>query len=299
MYKAHKFTPNYSQINPFPKYEEMIAYTDSILLPLGFIKEDLGLSQDGKFMLYGYRNDSNNSGKPLFWLDSNMHGSEWWTCYYCLDFLENVWGDKYHDKQTSQLIRDNINMYYIPSMNPWGYENVKYYQSRGVNLNRNFDNGNWETYPGNAQWEGNNYKGHAPESEAETKHIVKKFNEVKPYIAINCHTTTGSGNGVDMNRRFKKYHLLTKDMHQSFKVTVPDAGTLEWNGQFSPSAQAWYGLHKSKENTDVIASILEHQSDTDKYNVGLTFLFIIAMSTINYKNNGYLKLTDPYSLIRN
>ena len=299
MYRAHKFTPNYSQVNPYPIYEDMIAHTDSVLLPLGFIKEELGLSQDGGFMLYGYRNDNKDSGKPVFWLDSNMHGSEWWTCYYCLDFIEAVWGDKYHDKQTSQLIRDNINMYYIPSMNPWGYENVKYYQSRGVNLNRNFDNGNWETYPGNAQWEGNNYKGHAPESEAETKHIVKKFNEVKPYIAINCHTTTGSGNGVDLNRRFKKYHLLTKDMHESFKVTIPDAGTLEWNGQFSPSAQGWYGLQKSKENTDVIASILEHQSDTDDFNVGLTFLFIIVMTTINYKINGTLKLNNSYKLISN
>lgn len=298
MYRAHKFTPNYSQVNPYPIYEDMIAHTDSVLLPLGFIKEELGLSQDGGFMLYGYRNDNKNSGRPVFWLDSNMHGSEWWTCYYCLDFIEAVWGNKHHDKQVSQLIRNNFNLYYIPSMNPWGYENVKYYQSRGVNLNRNFDS-RWELYGGNAQWEGNNYKGAAPESESETRHTVKKFNEIKPYIAINCHTTTGSGNGLDMNRRYKKYHLLTKDMQESFKITVPDAGTLEWNAQFSPSAQAWYGLQKSKENTDVIASILEHQSDTDKYNVGLTFLFIIALSTINYKNNGYLKLTNPYSLIRN
>lgn len=297
MYRAHKFTPNYSQVNPYPIYEDMIAHTDSVLLPLGFIKEELGLSQDGGFMLYGYRNDSNNSGKPVFWLDSNIQGSEWWTCYYCLDFIESVWGDTYHDKQVSQLIRDNFNLYYIPSMNPWGYENVKYNNSRGVNLNRNFDN-LWELYEGGAHGT-NLYKGISVESESETKHTVKKFNEIKPYIAINCHTTTGSGNGVDLNRKYRKYHLLTKDIQESFKITVPDAGTLDWNIQFSPSAPGWYGLQKSKENTDTISSILEHQSDTMDFNAGLTFLFIIALTTINYKNNGYLKLSDPYSLIKN
>mgnify|MGYP002714773214 FL=1 len=294
MYKHYRESWNYSRINPYPDYNDMIKYTDSKLLPLGFEKEEIGLSQDGEFMMYAYKK---NLDKPIFWLDSNIHGSEWWTCYYCLDFLTAVWGDTYFDKKVSKLIRDNFGMYYIPSVNPWGYHNVKYYQSRGVNLNRNF-NSRFDDYQhGNAQWEGNNYKGTEAESEQETKNIVSAFNKIKPYIAINCHTTTGNGSGVDLNNKYPEYSLLTTDVHNSIKLTYPEAGTLEWNGQYTPSAQAWYGMQTSKEGTNVITSILEHQSDTDKYNVGYTTLFIIALTTINWKNNNRLKLNHIEELI--
>ena len=298
MFKFHDFKYNYSQPHPYQTYDSLIAATDALLFPLGFVKEELGLSQDGDFMLYGYRNDTKNNGKPIFWLDSNIHGSEWPTPYYCMDFIEMVWGDTYHDKRISKLIRDNFNLYYIPSLNPWGYENIKYYNSRGVNLNRNFDS-RWELYNGDNQWEGNNYKGTAPESEAEIKHAAKKFLEVKPFVAINSHTTSGGANGIDMNRRFKKHQFLSLDMLRSFKLSIPQAGTSEWNGQYSPQAQAWYGSQISKEGTDVISSILEHQSNTTDFNAGLTFLFIIAVSVINFKENGVLNTNDPYSLIKN
>lgn len=290
MYKQQTFNWNYSQVNPYPNYEDMIAHTDERLLPLGFVKEELGLSQDGEFMLYGYKL---NEEKDMAWIDSNMHGSEWWTCYYCLDFIDSVWGDTYFDKKLTKNIRENFGLYYIPSMNPWGYQNVKYYQSRGVNLNRNFDGGMWEGYTtGNGQWEGNNYKGEAPNSEAETQHVVSKFEEIKPYLAINCHTTTGNGNGVDMNNRFKEYHLLTEDVQNTLKLSLPQAGTLDWNGQYSPSAQSYYGTKTSKSGTKTITTIVEHQSDTENYNVGLMLLFVLFSTILNYKLNNELKLTD-------
>ena len=287
MYKHHRESWNYSQTNPFPNYTDMIKHTDERLLPLGFEKESIGLSQDGEFTMYAYKI---NLDKPVFWLDSNIHGSEWWTCYYCLDFIESVWNNSYFDKKISKSIKENFGVYYIPSVNPWGYQNVRYYQSRGVNLNRNFDNLFNEYVAGNEQWEGNDYKGEYAESEQETKNIVSAFNRIKPYLAINCHTTTGDGNGVDMNAKYPQYKILTKDIHNSLKLTYPEAGTLEWNGQFSPSAQGWYGKQQSKEGTNVITTILEHQSDTTKYNIGFTTLFIIALTVINYKNNKQLKL---------
>ena len=95
-----------------------------------------------------------------------------------------------------------------------------------------------------------------------------------------------------MNAKYPQYKILTKDIHNSLKLTYPEAGTLEWNGQFSPSAQGWYGKQQSKEGTNVITTILEHQSDTTKYNIGLTTLFIIALTVINYKNNKQLKMNE-------
>src|SRR5699024_6508659 len=102
MYKHHRESWNYSQTNPFPNYNDMIKHTDERLLPLGFEKESIGLSQDGEFTMYAYKI---NLDKPVFWIDSNIHGSEWWTCYYCLDFIESVWNNSYFrsEEHTSEL----------------------------------------------------------------------------------------------------------------------------------------------------------------------------------------------------
>ncbi|TDM15694.1 M14 family metallopeptidase [Macrococcus bovicus] len=296
MYKAHAFLGNYGQVNPYPNYNAMINHVDSQLLPVGFIKEELGMSQDGDFMLYGYKKA--NAGKPYLWIDSNIHGSEWWTVYYCLDFLKGVWGGDYFDKKVVNLIKDNYSVYFIPSVNPWGYHNNKYYQSRGVNLNRNFPTDYWEGYVGDAQWKGNNYKGEAPASEAETKAVVAKFDEILPAVAINCHTTTGGANGIDRNYRFKHYSLLSTDMFATFKLTMPQVPTMDWNGQYSPQAQAYYGSKVSKDGRNIFTTILEHQSDTDKYNTGLTFLYIIALTLLNHIKSGKLKLSDTSSILK-
>ena len=110
---------------------------------------------------------------------------------------------------------------------------MEYQQVNGVNLARNFDS-YWEKYKGNAQFEGHNYKGTAPESESEAKAVANKIRELKPYIAINCHTTTGGASGVDMSRRFSWYSVLFQDVQNSIKITYPEIGTLDWNAQFSP-----------------------------------------------------------------
>lgn len=136
----------------------MIADTDSALIPMGFTKETLGTSQDGAFTLYGYR--YGNFSKPTIWIDSNIHGSEWWTAYYCLDAIKEIVGLEFYDKLVAKKVRDEFSWYYIPSVNPYGFEKNTYTNSRLVNLNRNFDN-SWDTYVGNEPGEGNNYKGSA------------------------------------------------------------------------------------------------------------------------------------------
>lgn len=294
MYRYYKQSWNYPQVNPYPKYEDMIAYTDSKLLPLGFKKEKIGVDQSGNFNLYSY---SLNLDKPIFWLDSNIHGSEWQTCYYCLDFITSVWGDTYFDKKVSKLIRNNYGIFYIPSVNPWGYHNVEYCQSRGVNLNRNFDTGMWETYQSESKAWDHNYKGESAASEAETQIIQNKIKEIKPYLAINCHTTVGPFSGVDINSRYSWHKLLFIDILSSLRITYPEIGTMEWNSQYTPGAESFYGLITSNQNTKTISSVIEHQSNQDEANLGYTFLFIIALNTINWKNNHKLKMNHLNDVI--
>lgn len=286
MIRITTFKNNYNERTK-PTYEEMIQETDDKLISLGFVKEEIGLSEDGNFMMYGYR--YGDFSKPTMWIDSNIHGSEWWSYCYCLEFFEKLGNLDFYDKRAIEILRDSFSWYYIPSMNPWGFENNVYNNVNQVNLNRNFGN-NWETYVGDAQGEGNNYKGVAVWSESEVRHTRDKFLEILPYFALNCHTTTGDGNGIDTNRRYKWYNVLMTDIYKSSKLSVRGAGSIEWSTQYSPQASAWYGLQTSKEGQRVISTILEHQSDTVDYNYGLTTLFLLCFSVLNYYKNGKLTL---------
>lgn len=281
MYKTYHKSWNYPEVNPYPKYADMIKFVDSQLLPLGFTKEAIGTSTDGGFTLYAYKL---NLDKPVYWIDSNVHGSEWWTVYYTIEFLTDIWGDKHIDKRASKAIRDNYGVYYIPSLNPWGYENKSYTQSRGVNLCRNFDN-LWDIAPVKPPKDPN-CKGESPESENETKIAVAKIKEIKPAIAINCHTTLGAASGIDMYARYSIYKLLAKDILNIGRLVAGNIGLLEWNTQFGPTANGWYATQTFKEGYPIYSTIIEQQSNQNEFDFAYTMLFTIPLSLLNYRKNG-------------
>lgn len=288
-----RITPYRNHYNNVPKvnYADMIKQVDAELLPLGCVKEELGLSQDGNFMLYGY--GWGDFSKPTMWLDSNIHGSEWWTVYFTKEFMVRVLSANFYDKKAVELLRDTFSFYYIPSVNPWGFENNKYNNVNQVNLNRNFDN-NWETYIGDNQpGIGNNYKGTSVFSEAEAKVIRDKFLEIKPYLAINTHTSGGNnGSGIDTQKRFKWYNTLMTDVFKSSKLSIKETEAMEWAGQFNPQAPSWYGLQTSKEGKRTISTVFEHQSNTNLFNYGLTTLFILTFTVLHYYKTGKMKLNS-------
>lgn len=272
-----------------PTYMEMIAETDNILLPIGFTKEILGLSTDGGFTLYGYR--YGDFTKPTIWLDSNIHGSEWKTPYYCLEALKEIVGLDFYDKLLAKKVRDEFSWYYIPSVNPYGFENWQYTNINLVNLNRNFDN-NWDTYVGDAQGEGNNYKGTAVWSESEAQIIRDKFLELLPILAINCHKTTGEANGLDTQSLWRSNRILMTDVMGSVGLSIGNIGTADWNTQFSPAAAAWYATKFSKEGVRCTSTIVESRSDTSEYNYGTTVLVILFLSFYYRYKTGKQKLNS-------
>lgn len=288
MFRITKFTYNYEDMTR-PSYDELIQETDDRLIPLGFIKESIGISEDGEYTIYGYK--YGDFSKPTFFIQSNIHGTEWRTPYYCMDFLERLLTLDFYDKKAIRNLRGAFSWYYIPSINPYGFDNRFYYNVNGVNLNRNYDN-RWDAYNGDNQWEGNNYKGSAVWSESEARVSRDKILEIKPYLFLDCHTTTGGGNGVDNQHRYRWNRMMMLDILESSKVSMKGASTLEWATQFSPHAGAWAGLQTSKEGTRTISTILEAQSDTDEYNYGLTILFIIGFTVLNFYKNGKLKLNS-------
>ena len=267
----------------------MIDETDTELLPLGFTKENIGISQDGAHTLHGYR--YGDFQKPTVFITSNIHGSEWWTAFFCLDVLKDVIGLGFYDKLVAGNLRDAYSWYYIPSANPYGFENNQYNNVRQVNLNRNFDN-NWETYVGNAAGEGNNYKGESVASEAETQAVCDKFLEILPILAIDCHTTSGEGNGLDVQHLWRSNRTLMNDAVDSACMSIGNVPPFSWNMQFTPGAAGWYAKQTSKEGVQCTSTILESRSDTDRYNFGSTVLMTLLLTFYHRHKTGKQKLNS-------
>lgn len=281
MFKFDRYDWNYTT-NPYPKYNDYIDYVDSLLLPLNFKKEIIGKSADGQFNIYAYSKDLD---KPVYWIDGTVHGSEWQSSYFPLDFIVEVWGDKHHNKLLTKAIRDNFGIHYIPSVSPYGFENVTYTNANGVNINRQFDN-YWEKADANLEPFNPNYKGTSVLSESEAKAFVNEFDKIKPYMVANCHTTFGEASGMTIQRRHTHYLIQSMDAMNSLRLTYNEIGTTEWSSQYGPTIAGWCATQTSKEGTPVYSTVLESQGNTDKVNVGIPALYIIAITMINWKNNG-------------
>src|SRR5690625_3579636 len=138
-------------------------------LPLeGWTLENLGVSEDDRYDIYGMKLNSNVEGKPYFFIRSAVHGDEWTTAYYAKYFAKFIGNPDLapHDLvEYFVKLKFNYNWYWIPIHNPWGYENDRRENSNGVNLNDDL----------------------GEQSQLETIYLVEKFNEYKPISIIDCH----------------------------------------------------------------------------------------------------------------
>jgi len=84
----------------------------------------------------------------------------------------------------------------IPIANPDGLKAHTRYNANGVDLNRNFPSGNWETealayWKKNARSDKRRYPGPQAASEVETRCLMKQFDDFKPDFIISIHTPLG------------------------------------------------------------------------------------------------------------
>lgn len=161
-------------------------------------KKSLGKDQSGTYDLYEY------DFKPSKWdrmilLTSGMHGYEV-SSIFGLAYLLNDIIENYANDALLTYLHNHVRIKVIPVVNPWGYSQSpkSYVQSRGVNINRNFDyNGEWEQYdPGSNP---NNNKGTAPFSESETQILRQWASEnYGAEFWIDCHTSVGVSNDKEI-----------------------------------------------------------------------------------------------------
>jgi predicted deacylase len=72
----------------------------------------------------------------------------------------------------------------IPRYNPDGLLKCERTNGHGVDLNRNFPSQDWSAEAIAPRY----FPGSKPESEPETKALVKLLQSVKPFLVVHCHT---------------------------------------------------------------------------------------------------------------
>lgn len=97
------------------------------------------------------------------------------------------------------LLKNNYMVVFLPIINPWGYDNThkSYYNSRGVNLDRNLDTPAWGSDTSNPQGD---YGG----SEAEMQYFMNTLVESGTKIVMANHAlgtqTNSTGEGANSGR---------------------------------------------------------------------------------------------------
>ena len=160
-------------------YSDIISAYDSLLSD-EFTKSITGKDQSGEYdiSVYNLHCLSDNNKKVLIY--ANEHGPVSDPRDAAITLYRFVKHLLLNDSDYVNSIRLNYNLYFIPVLNPWGFDNVSRYNFNGVDLNRNYDAECWADYVG--------LKGDSPFSEAETSYInsICTTNNIYSIVDIHC-----------------------------------------------------------------------------------------------------------------
>ncbi len=171
-------------------YPERLSYDDFVELIFDTAEmhpeltvQDEGRSSDGRPI---YSLNIGDESNPTMFYGAAIHGWEWENSYGLLRLAEVLC----EDPKVEGLNTRNLHHKILPIQNPGGFDLFTRQNSRGVDLNRNFDC-HWDKfdYGQDVQmpWD-YNYKGTEPASERETQIVQGIVDEYKPLCVVDFHT---------------------------------------------------------------------------------------------------------------
>ena len=172
--------------------------------PDNITREQLGTDESGTYPIYKYRFKPNqvvntprskiHKDLPVLSLITGTHGPgmEAGDLVNNIFILYWVMKDVYTNWKQNEIFdwfRQNVTIDVIPTLNPWGVDNHDRKNSRGVDINRNFDASGW--YSGEPT--STQYGGVEPFSEAESKALLNYVNSTDNIsLLMDFHTVGGS-----------------------------------------------------------------------------------------------------------
>ena len=133
-----------------------------------------------------------DEAKPAMFVYAAAHGSEWESAYGLLALARRL-----AERPDDGLFDfDRYRLVMMPIVNPWGYDNWRRQNDRGVDLNRNGDE-HWADYSGRPNADGvygpgcYDWKGDGPFSELETQAWKRVLDRIQPHATLDFHGNTG------------------------------------------------------------------------------------------------------------
>jgi hypothetical protein len=132
------------QPSGYPTYDQIAAtlLTKANTYPTLCQRFDLGTSSTTQH-LYALKLTSNvgvEADKPEFNWVSTMHGDEVTGVVLCLNMIDYLLANYGSISRVTNLV-DNVEIWFVPCMNPYGYANNTRYNANGADLNRSFPEG--------------------------------------------------------------------------------------------------------------------------------------------------------------
>ncbi len=258
-------TPAYQYHTP----EEVLTFLDEVVLNYPSIAAlesvGAGLSEDGRPIraIVISDNPTVQEGEPSIRLTGGIHGSEKITVELMIRFIEYLVSN--YNKPGSEEITDLINSRYIviiPVMNPDGLAAGNRFNSRAVDLNRNFS----------YAWEAGVSHGDYPFSEAESQAIRDFSTSNIFHLSVTYHS-----GAVVLNLPFDygAEHATTP--------VVPDENTLVRSFGLAYSESGLF-----LDNPDVMSSVYSYNGII---NGGDWYIAYGSLQDWSYKVTGCLDLT--------
>ncbi len=171
-------------------YPERLSYDGFVDLMFDTVErypdlflEDEGRSSDGRPMVSLNVGDES---RPTMYFGAAIHGWEWENAYGLLRLAEIL----ARNPDVEGLKTRDLHFKILPVQNPGGFDRFTRQNSRGVDLNRNFDC-NWDgfhyTQDVRMPWD-YNYMGTKAASERETRVIQGIIDRRRPLCVIDFHT---------------------------------------------------------------------------------------------------------------
>lgn len=184
----------------------------------------LGKDQSNTYNIYKYEFTPKQYDKIML-VTCNLHGNEYTSFYGMCRFIEQFTDPNLTDPNLLYL-KNQVKIVLVPISNPWGFVNSKRQNSRGVDLNRNFDY-KWSSYTDGAGAGQTYYKGTAPFSEKESQ-ILRDLmqdlaDDTRFKVALDWHTLIT----IEAEKVFyyPKYRdNLTKEYAKMLLTLEPDTG---------------------------------------------------------------------------
>lgn len=290
-----------TELPGFSYSKESFATWQSGLAGTGCTVDDLGVSSDGVNHLYGLQ--YGDAGKPVLMLIGTIHGShEWRNAYILRQFMSYLSGAVAAPSSTlaAQIaaILATCQVYCIPLANPYGYTNTTRGNANSVDLNRNFDAGNWTTYDDSGDFGAT--KGSAPFSEAETVIIRDKVLALDPVGFIDFHIE-GTDTGTQLEIVDGADELFWDALSASYNTaTAPSSHNYVLKDPL-PQAQQWARTHVASNGKKPMTATFEagaDETDEEKARLILNFALQFGAAMVDQVANGWPQATATVTTLQ-